>query len=400
MEPVNNLALLKELIVFCGSIHIPNSKAELFKRLINNKLFDNAEWLLSKHPELNNIELFYKCMYHISSYGKIECAQWLFNIKPEFIELYNYDQIYNNIIESKNVEFASWIKLVKPDIKSCFVRFEEISAKGPLEMVQWYYHTYGENIENKDYTHAILKACKKGQLEIAQWLYLMRPSIDHEFEAYFQFACKNGYMDIVEWIMSVNPGTDIKKRREYVFTYACRAANLETIKWFYSELLEIHGIELNINICDYGYEGEEKKGKNFVDACTYGHLELAKWLLEKVPRSDFEENYGPIIKKALEKTCENGHIEVIEWLQFIRPVYVSDLSFNQYYRILKNISNDGNIEMIKWLFEKDSDLKEEFMEDIESIFENACEYKNLDYAKWLYSMKPDMDITMKKSFNF
>jgi hypothetical protein len=394
MEPVNNLAILKELIVLSGSIHCTVSKTKLFEKLINHKLFDNAEWLLSKHPELNNIEVFDKCMRHISYYGQIEKAKWLFNIKSEFIELYDYNQIYVNIMQSGNVEFASWIYSVKPDIQSCFVRFEEISSKGPLEMVQWYYHTYGENIENKDYTHAILKACKKGHLDIAQWLYSMRPTITHDFEAYFQFACKNGYMDIVEWIMSVNPDTDITKRKEYVFTYACRSGKIEAMKWLYFELLDIYDIEIDVNIYDGGYGIKKEIGENFVDACTFGHLDVAKWLLEKVSRSDFEKNYGPIINKALERTCENGHLEVAQWLHLIRPVYVADLSFYQYYEIFKNACIYGNIEIVKWLFEKDSELKEEFMEDIESIFENVCKQYNLNCAKWLYSMKPDMDITM------
>jgi hypothetical protein len=50
-------------------------------------------------------------------------------------------------------------------------------------------------------------------------------------------------------------------------------------------------------------------------ACLYGHLELAKWLLQVKPTI----NISTLCSHAFYGSCTYGHLHVAQWLQSLKP---------------------------------------------------------------------------------
>ena len=84
-------------------------------------------------------------------------------------------------------------------------------------------------------------------------------------------------------------------------------------------------------------------------ACDYRHLEVAEWLLYIKPDINISANNGYAFRFA----CYNNHLNVAKWLLEIKPSI--------------NIIND-------------------------CVFKWVCVYGHLEVAKWLLQIKPDIII--------
>ena len=68
-------------------------------------------------------------------------------------------------------------------------------------------HLIQINQKNYQRKTAFGLACENGYLEVAQWLFQMKPNIDifsRNKEA-FRSARKNGHLEIVEWLLDIKP---------------------------------------------------------------------------------------------------------------------------------------------------------------------------------------------------
>ena len=81
--------------------------------------------------------------------------------------------------------------------------------------------------------------------------------------------------------------------------------------------------------------------------CENGHLDIAQWLYQIKPTIDISAQD----EEAFRGTCQNGHLEVAQWLYHIKPTI--------------NISANN-----------------------EKAFRYACIYGHLNVAKWLQSLSP------------
>jgi ankyrin repeat protein len=95
----------------------------------------------------------------------------------------------------------------------------------------------------------------------------------------------------------------------------------------------------------------------FRNACYYGHLEVAKWLLQVKP--DINNSFNN--EMAFRCACVKGHLEVAKWLLQVK------LDINNSYQ---------------------------------SAFHLACEYGHLEVAQWLLSMKPDINMSVYNHYAF
>lgn len=93
--------------------------------------------------------------------------------------------------------------------------------------------------------------CETGRLADAKHLFQSDNTIDisadHEYA--FSLACENGYLDVAKWLYSVKPSINIS---ESTFRYACYNNNLEVARWLLSLCPNKYEIIIeNNNIIDY-----------------------------------------------------------------------------------------------------------------------------------------------------
>ena len=129
----------------------------------------------------------------------------------------------------------------------------------------------------------------------------------------------------------------------------------------------------------------------FIRTCKYGHLEVAKWLLEIKP----DINISTENDSAFICACISGNLEIPKWLLEIKP----DIYFNGEMSFLACCEKD-NLEIAIWLLEIkptiDISVKNNY------AFNFCCEHRNLKTAKWLSEINPNYKLTIEndKIINF
>jgi len=94
-----------------------------------------------------------------------------------------------------------------------------------------------------------------------------------------------------------------------------------------------------------------KEGKNFILACQYNHLLVAKYLQSKYSLNTYSDN-----KYAFKYACRNGHLEVVKWLYYSGielnspyPPKIGDIRVNNEYEF-KYACRNGHLEVAEWLY--------------------------------------------------
>jgi len=123
----------------------------------------------------------------------------------------------------------------------------------------------------------------------------------------------------------------------------------------------------------YGFGGD------FEEACSNGHLEVAKKLIEHIhnPHDDFVVRIH--IGRAFPGACSNGHLEVAKWLYDMKPDI--DISAKDDYAFRQACLNN-HLEVVKWLLRVKPNI------NVDEVFRSACHKGELNTAQYLKSLFP------------
>lgn len=132
-----------------------------------------------------------------------------------------------------------------------------------------------DEMVNSDYSFRF--ACFNGHLELAKWLYSIRPNmnISNLDEDPFRIACQRGHLEVIKWLYQIKPTIDISTGNEYAFHKACENGHLKVVMWLYET-------KPTLNMTILNYEG-------FRRCCKNGHIELAKWFCQLNPNNYYVE---------------------------------------------------------------------------------------------------------------
>lgn len=117
-------------------------------------------------------------------------------------------------------------------------------------------------------------------------------------------------------------------------------------------------------------------------ACKSGFFSLVKYLV----------NCNPLLlsdkHNLFECACICGHLEIAQWL--LNDCGIGCSRTEKYDITFVDVCAGGQLNVAKWLLEIRPEIDIHYEED--GAFSYACEYGHLDVVKWLWDMCPDIDI--------
>jgi hypothetical protein len=130
------------------------------------------------------------------------------------------------------------------------IYFLNYVKRGDLNGVQQYFQTNLDNITNDQIKHAFFIVCLNGYLNIAQWLYQVKPDVinkttlDHAFRRSLSLAYSvslgtddqrnQKHIDVAEWLTTFSPEYDIQIAYKPIITSNPNIIerNKKKIKWY------------------------------------------------------------------------------------------------------------------------------------------------------------------------
>ena len=172
-----------------------------------------------------------------------------------------------------------------------------------------------------------------------------------------------------------NENFDLKKTEFILF---CKTGNFEKMK----QMKEI--------INDENHDFGSLHCYAFLCVCEEGHLEVAQWLLKKQPNIDVssENNF------AFRWSCLNGHLETAKWLLEIKPEIFDVVDIASSF---KWVCFYGHIKVAQWLLEIKPEI--DISADNEFAFRFACRRRHMKVAEWLQSLRPWLYKIIKEQIN-
>lgn len=230
LEEIQTLFQENPSINFCSH----NNYA--FRHACANGHLDVAKWLLSICQNIDISSLYYYAFFHACINNHKHIMEWLYE-KKEIQSFIEDGHIFISLCEyGSNIEIVKWIY-----------------DKFPLEIT---YETFRITC---DYNHHInIKCflnnkteksekeilCESNKLEIAKWLYSIKPiDFKHDDSYIFENACRWEHFDIAKWIYSIDRGVIHEKKfdiEDNIFIDCCYNKNVDFVEWLLTEYTDFH----------------------------------------------------------------------------------------------------------------------------------------------------------------
>ena len=192
--------------------------------------------------------------------------------------------------------------------------------KGNLDVAKWLY-SRGVDI-HADNEHAFRTACKNGHLDVARWLHSLGDIDIHVDDEYaFRKSCVNGHLHVARWLHSIG-NIYVHTMNNYTFKWSCRNNHLVVAQWLYS----LGDVDIH-----------EKNDYLFRWFCKDGNLKVAQWLYSLGRVDIHAEN-----EWAFRRSCQNGYLIVAQWLHSL-----GNVNIHAENNFVFNHSHDNNIK--RWL---------------------------------------------------
>lgn len=362
---------------------------EMFSLLCYKGLIKILKWLYSIN--FKNISLSI-CINMACITNNIELLKWLFSLNDNLE--FTATNLNTLTINTNNTEILIFILNKYPNLKYQENIFTLLCEKGNLEILEWI-------ITKIDYLtldpyECFHTACVNNNLTIAKWLLSLYPEIyELDLTDTFTDIIQTDYFNIIVWMytLNLNISIDINK----IFRIACIYGNTCTLLWL-------------LNIKPEIYESSQINDF-FLLLCKNNNIDIIKLLLKNNQNVDF--------KKGLNIAWTNNSFSVCKYLQSLKPNIkiilrnnfnsfepIKTLEMIKWYFTTYNITVTPTIfkqryelDVYKYLLDLNPSLnKLKIIEDLFII--NCCIYNNLQVAKWLFTLQPNINISKNNEYIF
>lgn len=219
------------------------------------------------------------------------------------------------------------------DITSMLIK--KMCIKGNLNILKWFLSM--NPFEDDFFKEAIVN----GNLEVIKYLHtFVKPKKFHLMlmeKFCFLEVCRKGYLEVAQWLVSVYPLIDIEVSDHYAFRTAASMGHLEIIMWLFTLYKEVP-----IEILD----------KSFKEASINNQINVVTWFNKLNPRYSFRIFQDVIVEDKIHKhvygkeecaicfdesnsitTCGHQFCElcILDWLTYNNDCPICRIEIDSYY---------------------------------------------------------------------
>jgi hypothetical protein len=258
----------------------------LFTTVCSCNNFNIVKWLYETFPRIN-IDDGFKTSY---MYGYENICKYLYSLDNDVIERVNIPEIFQSVHRTNHTKLYDWLYDLAPnkiDEKLLKKEYDQAFYCNDLTKCKWIYKRIGKIEDIKD---KFKYACKFGDLNIAQWIYSVDPSIKSCInDSILWSVCYNGHTDLFKWLLNICPKIDILYNHRLI-SIACERNILSIVEFIYEYYLvakeeweNLSFWKRMITTSDY-YSFYERIDEIFCEACNKESLDTCKWLLKLKPK--------------------------------------------------------------------------------------------------------------------
>lgn len=236
---------------------------------------------------------------------------------------------------------------------------------GDIESAQIIY--YSNKISSCYVVEAICASCENGNIDMVKWLLdlnIRRPNTHNTF--LFYLTVKKNYSEISKMIYEKYLNT--KENYLPILNKICSFGNLEIAKWLYEFF--------RIDESDYT--------QCLISALDHEQNQIVNWLCKLKISTGIKISIGSHYQKIPSILC-NDDLDLAK--QFLIIIPHKTLQLMDFNDIFQNMCKHGNILGARWLH----DSSYELITDYNSAYLSACAIGNIEIVQWLHSLNVYID---------
>lgn len=366
--------------------------------------------LQDKYPSVDNYDCDVAFRF-ACEHNYLPIAKWLFELGNEFIEyaidVHECDEdAFRWACYNGNLEVAKWLT----EIAFMDIHFKDdqlfidVCRNGHFEVAKWLIELscqpgYSVININARGDCAFMYSCRFDHLDIAKWLIdlcrqpdMIRRGIlpinihTNGYNAFLE-SCSNGNLQMAQWLIDLsqeepnNYPINIHLNNDLAFIRSCRSGQLKLVKWLGRQLAS----PINMN---------QVIGPAIYYICMSKKLELVVWLIKLSNKpTNHITDIGNVYVKAFIDGCTFGAIDIVKW------IYEVDHSREAHF-INNDVCNKAILECCKYDFLPIAQWLMDVIEDkalhgmtvnLDDAFMEACLHGSLNVAKWLIKLGESPD---------
>jgi hypothetical protein len=132
-------------------------------------------------------------------------------------------------------------------------------------------------------------------------------------------------------------------------------------------------------------------------ACAFGHLNVARWLLQMYRERGQDIDISAEDEFAFRWACERGYLDVAQWLLDLKPDI--DITADNNYAFLW-VCKNGYLDIAQWLLQLYRERGLDITDICNQGFAYSCRNRHLEVAKWFETISGRYEIIDKDTPNW
>lgn len=252
-----------------------------------------------------------------------------FNNYFDYAIMAKTSKLFNDYItEYTNLsEFSQLMVENKLSYGDKFSLFEISCKKGYLDIAQYLYRTEKLNIIFHDKS-TFITSCRNGHINVAKWMCSLHSELIESINLIcFKAVYKDNHIDVVEWIIELDCLNFTTRNMKEIIIDCCNRGYIDLVQYLYSK-----------------WNMEFYLKRIFNQACATGKLDIVQWICT------MKSSIG-LVNKSFVSSCMNNHLHVAQWLYSLNLINISTIQDvkTKIKAIISKKKSVGHQQVLEWI---------------------------------------------------